>query len=261
MRHRYAKSLRMPTFAYPAIGFLILSMAGCCCVTPGGACGGGSLGGIIRPNPGCGTSCVDTGPCGIGLSESGAFDQGCGCDSCAPKGLTNLAGLASCNGACGEVYYDEWINEPPTPDNCGYDCGGCGRCGQCRPLMSVLKLLWGRPYHSACDTSFLTGPSCGCDSCGGGAVVHEGHASTGCTSCQGSHTYSNVQPAPARVAPQQGTPSHVPSPSGMPSSPIEVMPSAPGPTSAPSIVPSSARRLNPAKNRRSVVSASYESRR
>ncbi|MCA9133547.1 MAG: hypothetical protein KDA45_10350 [Planctomycetales bacterium] len=200
------------------LGLLSVASAGCCCV-PGGP-GMGAAGGC--------------GPCGAGP----------------------LASLASCRGACGEVYVDEWVSEPPVPDNCGYDCGGCGRCGNCRPVRNLLCLLWGRPYRSNCCTD-LCGPSCdgGHQGYVGEGYVDEGyyddgyvaaHSGTGCN-CGKSHS-----------APAYGVPSHMTPLPGetlqrMPGSqqgaPLEVSPEA-VPTPAPNIAPTAARRLNPATQRR-----------
>lgn len=122
------------------LGLLSVVGTGCCCVQgmPGGACGTASVVGGCPPGP--------------------------------------LMGFASCRGACGETYVDEWVSEPPVVDDCGYGCGGCSRCGQ--PVRSVLRQLWGRPYMSQCSTG-LCGPSCGdaggadcgCDSGGSGGYA------------------------------------------------------------------------------------------
>jgi hypothetical protein len=193
-----------------------------------------------------GCTCVQgiapSGNCGIGACSSGS----CG---------SPFMGFASCKGACGEVYVDEWISEPPTVDNCGYDCGGCGNCVQCRPIGSVLRLLWGRPFVTSCSTG-LCGPTCdgGCSSCDGGSMQDEiyasglkpvvTHSSSGCN-CGEQHmstTHSSSQLMPIPQPPQSGTPS-VPMEIAPPASPAQTMP-----TPAPAM-PSSAKRLNPAQNR------------
>ncbi len=235
------------------LGLVSIASAGCCCVQglPGNTCGPGS----------CGISSCGTGRCGSGP----------------------LMSLAGCRGACGEVYVDEWISEPPTVDNCGPNCGGCSQCYQ--PVRNVLKLLWGRPYIANCDTG-LCGPSCdgGCDSYGGdtgldgdvymddGSVVHHGgHASTqhgSSCNCGGSHG-SPLHAQPMSVGPSQMAPvpapalqspnmdsMPMPGPATLPKSsdPMNTVPQAapdalPAPT--PSVTPtSSARRLNPALSRR-----------
>lgn len=222
---------------------VILAASGCCCGPAMNSCGTGCTAPMMSCNS-CGPAPVDMG-CGC--------DSGCAssCDSCGPKAPGLLAGLISCKGGCGEVYYGERINHPPVVDNCGYDCGGCGNCGQCRPLVNLLQKLWGRPYMSCCDSSFLCGPSCGCDSCGGDIIV-TGQGS-GCDSCQSGHvTHHPNYASPSPIA----APDH--SPSSAPAIPLEVMPQTitpANPTPAPSASPSSARRLNPAQSR--VRQANY----
>lgn len=196
------------------LGLLSAVGSGCCCVQgmPGGACGYGNCG----PGP--------------------------------------IASLASCRGACGDVYVDEWISEPPVVDNCGYDCGGCGNCGNCQPVRNLLRLLWGTPYIAACCPD-ACGPSCdgGCD---GGYVAdgysHEayydgGHAHTGGGSgcnCGQSHS-SYGSPSHAPILPHE---SMQPVPNSGSARPLEVAPEV-VPTPAPTVEPSSARRLNPAARR------------
>ncbi len=203
------------------LGFLSIASAGCCCVQgmPGGACG---------------SSC---GPCGGGP----------------------LVGLAGCRGACEGVYVDEWISEPPTVDNCGYDCGGCSRCRQ--PVRNLLRLLWGTPYVTSCDTG-LCGPSCGngcgCDSMVGGEYgggeyygdesygppLHGGHvASDSSCNCGSSHSSGH---SGGSVVPMPQSDMLMPLDSGVPS----VVPQL-SPTLAPTVAPTSAtKRLNPAAARR-----------
>lgn len=201
---------------------LAISSAGCCCVQG------------IRPSGNCGLGACSTGSCG-----------------------GPLMGFASCKGGCGDVYVDEWISEPPTVDNCGYECGGCGNCGQCRPVRNVLKLLWGRPFVTSCNTG-LCGPSCdeGCSSCDSGAggyvsnfgatsFDHGNHAmgtsvSSGCN-CGKNH--GSMQSAPSPIPPQSIDGSSMPMEYAPSTNAPQVMP-----TPAPEI-PTSAKRLNPAKSR------------
>ncbi len=193
------------------LGAMTLFASGCCCVQglPSGAsCDSGFY---------ASTSC-------------GGCNDGCSSGTC---GGGPLAKLASCRGACGDVYVDEWISEPPTVDNCGYSCGGCGHCKQCTPVRSLLKMLWGRSYGACCPTE-LVGPTCGCDSgsCGGGC---------GCDS--GGHT-------------SHSTPMHLNSAPAMQPVPAksEVEPKEVVPTPAPDPM---ARHINPARRRMQVRTASH----
>lgn len=174
------------------------------------------LGTVLMSGAGCCTI-QGVGPCG----SCGPVGGSCAPATCGPG---PLASLMSCRGACGEVYVDEWISEPPVVDNCGYDCGGCGNCGQCQPIRNVLRLLWGRPYITGCPTS-LCGPSCG-----------------GCDSACGCDSHSDHGMMMVPSAPQPIPATEVP---------MEVVPET-TPTPAPAIAPTSAKRLNPARNRSTV---------
>ncbi len=236
-----------------SLGLISIACAGCCCVQG-------------MPSGACGTGACSAGGCGSGMCGGGP-----------------LMSLASCRGACGEVYVDEWVSEPPVVDNCGANCGGCERCYQ--PVRNVLKMLWGRPYMSSCDSG-LCAPSCGagCDlGCDGGCGADSGYSDVdygdsgydtgsmgevyqdhGPTSGQGqfsqgkscncgkSHAppmQSNYMPAPHvpnHMIPNHGIPGGDMPNQGVPQIAPEVMP-----TPAPSLAPiSSARRLNPALSRR-----------
>ncbi len=112
--------------------------------------------------------------CGI-LSGCCGVQRQVGCGSCGVTGACNdacpgllhgeLAGrirdaiTGGCCSGCGEVYYDEQINEPPTCD----PCSGSGEftgtsCGPCRPLFQRLRELWCTPCGTGCGS--------GCESCG-----------------------------------------------------------------------------------------------
>jgi len=178
-------------------------LSGCCGVRMTGGCGG----------------------CGVAMMQSNY-----GCDS----GCTTLfngqiasrmrSGLfGGCTSGCGEVYYDEHINEPPTCDPCGANGQFVGGgCGPCRPLLERIRDMMGTPYMSGCNSC---GGSSGCDSCSTGGCSSQYSANTGgyCSQCndgtagnpqnyshQPSHTHSsemqnsgmnmqsNAQPSPAR---------------------------------------------------------------
>ncbi len=227
------------------LGLLTICFAGCCCVQGGASCG----------------------DCGIGGGLGGALGAACRSGDCGGNcGGGPVASLASCRGACGEVYVDEWLSEPPTPDNCGYDCGGCGQCGQCRPIRSILRLLWGRPYVTNCSTGFC-GPSCdgGCSSCDGGVVEHYGDAvvsgggncaSGNCGGSSGPAMQTTPQPLPPNSNTIQVMPEANLGPSPIPGSAPEVvvpMESGDGmPTPAPSMNDGSASRFNPAQRRKTM---------
>lgn len=126
-----------------------------------------------------GSGCVGPmacGPMGCGgpiVSAHGNCGSGCG---------------DRCNG-CGEKYYDEWINHPPS---CTDPCDSCGNyqgqsCHACRPILSGFKSIWG--YR--CDPPPVGCPTAGCDNlgCRGGCEPGCGVEScdSNCSTCGGGH--------------------------------------------------------------------------
>jgi hypothetical protein len=188
--------------------------AGCCCTQGMNTCGGSYYSSC--------TSCP-TGGCGAGP----------------------LLGLASCRGGCGETYVDEWVNEPPCIDNCGYCNSGCDSCR--RPVRSLLQLLWGTPYDAGCGCD--TGCDSGCDGgCGGGsALAVSGSMPTQSCNCGRSHAVHSsatpTQASPGHAARGHAAPAAAPAPVNA------------APTPAP-VAPSSAKRLSPAQQKSTVVGAS-----
>ena len=139
--------------SYPGSG-------GCAGDVCGGSCGGG-LG------AGCGIiadSCV--GCCGGGwYSGGGSCGVGCGSGcggwvpGCGPVvGLLRLVRQALvCGLGCGQVYWGDWISDPPAcsdPCSFSYGDGGCG--GGCGAGITI----------GGC-----TGSSCGSGACGGGGCA------------------------------------------------------------------------------------------
>ena len=121
--------------------------------------------------------------------------------------IGSCANSIACAGGCGEVYYDESINDPRRCDPCDQAGNWTGESGYCEPWYTKLGHLWGIPYKGAqgCSSgSCLTGgcgkPLCGKSLCGksgctGGCdasshtagTVHGGHSHGGgshCASCQ-----------------------------------------------------------------------------
>lgn len=133
----------------------------CCCRDCGGCggCGGSTCGNCCEPACGCDSCCAPCGGCG---SPCGAPCQSHSCllkhigFGCWCGHLVNA--LCCCNSGCGcngEVYWNEWHNDPP----CCHD--PCDQCGQ-----------WNGPR-----------PGCGCN----------GGCSTGSCGCNGG--YANSQSA------------------------------------------------------------------
>lgn len=146
-----------------ATGFfvsVVLLLNGCCCPTH-------------MYTPSCGTGC------GYGCGTACGAPAAGGCETCGscPTGgcghwpWSSLAcGLGCGSGGCGEIYWGEWMSDPPAPcdpcDNCGNWTGGggsCGSCGSCGSsgscgghcgswlcnLFSPCPLLWGNRYSDA----------------------------------------------------------------------------------------------------------------
>ena len=141
----------MPKYVSACFVFSVLAVvaSGCCCFDR-----------VYRPG-GCGQSCQTD--CGSG--DYGGCGNGClGCSLCEHTRTQ----LTSCAG-CGDVYWGEWMSDPP--DACD-PCDGCGnwigpRC--CPPRLfefftCSIGGLWG--YRNGSDGGCEHGS--GCSSCGGG---------------------------------------------------------------------------------------------
>lgn len=133
---------------------------GCCSVQFSGGCGASCM-------PACETGCVDSCGPGFGAGLGGPL-------------VSRLRG-AHCDSGCGEVYWDEQINEPRQCDPCGCDnsfVGGTG-CGVCPGGLHRLRELWGFRYVPRdCDT---------CSSCSS-ATSYGGS----CASCSSASDYSQA---------------------------------------------------------------------
>jgi len=121
--------------------------------------------------------------------------------------IGSCANSIACAGGCGEVYYDESINDPRRCDPCDQAGNWTGESGYCGPWYTKLGHLWGIPYKGAqgcssgscltggCGKSLCGKSLCGKSGCTGGCdasshtagTVHGGHSHGGgshCASCQ-----------------------------------------------------------------------------
>jgi len=120
-------------------------------------------------------------------------EHGCTGDACCPdtdchingvshigRSLSNLHSRATrslrCGSGCGEIYWDEHINEPPVFDPCGCENQWTGGCRHVKPWFVRMRDLWGYPYISSdCSDGGHYGP---CSDCGhrsfGGQCSHCG---------------------------------------------------------------------------------------
>lgn len=135
-----------------------LLLSGCCVNRPAGSMGYGTNG--------------DLGNCGTcGERRGGPIVQG-------------FNRLLSCGSSCGEVYWDEWLSDPPECcDPCDQHGNWIGRqaCGPRRPLGGLWQVLHGCRGDDCCVDE-------ACDQCDG----------AGCEACgdDGSHSHQLPQAAP-----------------------------------------------------------------
>jgi hypothetical protein len=171
----------------------------------------------------------------------------CGPMACGPVGCGGpvLFGGRTCGdgcSGCGERYYDEWINHPPS---CSDPCDGCGNfngqtCHACRPIFSGFPSLWG--YR--CDP-----PPTGCDrvQCGCGAETYGDGCGAGCASCGGGHMSDPYHPVPLDPDMHFGSP--------VPSHPRQMSPSIV--REVPSVKPYQPQRTRPIFRPRASVATGH----
>ncbi|ADB15562.1 hypothetical protein Psta_0877 [Pirellula staleyi DSM 6068] len=194
--------------ALVAVATVLLLQTGCCCDRvykcgdPCGSCFGPRVyNGCAGGN--CGTTCGPTGGCAYGASAPVKCQTGdvgpCG-QSCCFTVRGWLANQITCGRGCGEVYWGEWISDPPDRCDPCDDCYGqfVGPRGCCPPG------FFGRLAHGfSCLRPCLPkcGPSCGpsCSTCGGGGEAYYDDApaygatsyNPGCKTC-GSSSHSSA---------------------------------------------------------------------
>ena len=172
--------------------------SGCCCVPACGPCGG-----PFGPRAGMRCLCLPCLPPPI-IWNGGCNE--CGPSACEPCGnacrecgiFPFLMHSKTCGKGCGEIYFNEWVSDPP---DCCDPCDQChgqftGAQGPCNlgPFQRVLAAFHGyrycqRPYagpwcppcrNAPCGPS--CGPGCGCGaemSPHGADVYYEGPAVNG----------------------------------------------------------------------------------
>lgn len=143
---------------------LILMQLGCCTIDL--TCGDGR----------CGSSC------GPVVARDPLFD---GTLRHRVKGSVHAAAnKVACAGGCGEVYWDESVNDPAVCDRCEHLGTSVGGCGSCSPWFVRIANLWGTPYHaSGCSDG-------GC--LGHGSLINHVRGHRGCSSCLASYSSSRV---------------------------------------------------------------------
>ncbi len=160
---------------------LLASHVGCCSVR--------------RVGGGCESSaCSDCGDCG-----------GVGACASLRSRIADRIRSTNCSSGCGEIYWDEQINEPPVCDPCG--CNGAYECGSCRSCPSALgrlRSLWGHRYQpsnceecSSCGTNSGYGGSGACSTCAANTNAEPGMATSANTNTHVSSPRSTGAPTPA----------------------------------------------------------------
>ena len=106
------------------LGLLPLAGTGCCVYRPGGP--------------------ID--PCGPGeVAFRPSHRGGGGCDGCGSCGREK-GFISACKWGCGEIYWDEWLSDPP---DCCDPCDDCGNwtgpqgCCDSGVLAKISAALWG----------------------------------------------------------------------------------------------------------------------
>ncbi len=147
----------------------------------------------------CGVPTAGCGSCGVASTCRGAC-PGLLHGELAARVRDAITG--GCCSGCGEVYYDEQINEPPTCDPCSGNGEFTGsNCGPCRPLCQRLRDLWCSPCTTACG---------GCDSGGSDMYATANEGSGYCPNCRDgvagnptSQVQHHTQRSPAKATPLQ----------------------------------------------------------
>ena len=184
----------MKSFVASLLGLsLLLSTVGCCgirVVHHGG-------------NAVYGFDAAGCEPCGSGPMLSTGCDDGC----CGP-GLLHRVGdrlrSVHCNSGCGEVYWDEQINEPRVCDPCCFNGDSVGNvnCGRCPGGLARLRELWGFPFYPSDCTTCAPGGSTHCNSCSSTGEIYEHHSAPVQQRHSGTVPTPATKPQPTPAAPQ-----------------------------------------------------------
>jgi|GEM_PF-954312 len=170
----------------------LLLASGCVCRGP---CG------VVRDPLACEPSCGH--PCMPALNYDRVWRGGCNeCGDCGggsyyhcgllPMARARLGMHGTCGRGCGEVYWGEWVSDPP---DCCDPCNSCGdwQNQQCCSPGLLRRLWWGAHGYR------LGGPhgdaNCcgGCNGCGGGGPIHSaGFVGGGCSTCGHGHDHGEA---------------------------------------------------------------------
>ena len=178
----------MKSFVCLLVGFTaLLSTVGCTGIR---VVHNGGYGPYDSAMPGCDT-------CGCEVVAPVGCDEG----HCGP-GILHRVGSrlrsVNCSSGCGEVYWDEQINEPRVCDPCCYngDFIGGENCGRCPGGLARLRELWGFRYTPSDCVTCASTQSDHCQTCSSSGVIHEQ------SSTLNHHTQTpSAKPQPTPAAP------------------------------------------------------------
>jgi hypothetical protein len=148
---RYGAIVILPTLI---LAILSLSLGGCCSIDL--TCGSGS----------CSKSC------GPSIARDPLFDGTL--KHRVAHSVHSCANQVACAGGCGEVYWDESIDDPAVIDRCDHQGLGAASCGSCSPWFVPMSRLWGTPYRASCGEATC---SSGCNDGSCGQSASHGHHS------------------------------------------------------------------------------------
>jgi hypothetical protein len=177
-------------------------------------------------------------PSGAGAMSGLHLLRGQRCSSCGP---TTFAEKSACRTGCGEIYWDEWLSDPP---DCCDPCDDCGNwvgpqmCCRKRPIGGLWSMLWGCRGETCsdgecCDQGCVGGCEPGCEA----ACGIEPHS---CVDRAIAHSPSKdleVRP-PANMKPMRPVPPTAPQPA--PDTERVTPPAVPAPSNARSAKPAPA---------------------
>jgi hypothetical protein len=136
------------------LAILSLSLGGCCSIDL--TCGSGA----------CSKSC------GPSIARDPLFDGTL--KHRVAHSVHSCANQVACAGGCGEVYWDESIDDPAVIDRCDHQGLGAASCGSCNPWFVPMARLWGTPYRASCGEAAC---SSGCNDSACGQSTTHGHHS------------------------------------------------------------------------------------
>jgi hypothetical protein len=148
---RYGAIVILPSLI---LAILSLSLGGCCSIDL--TCGSGA----------CSKSC------GPSIARDPLFDGTL--KHRVAHSVHSCANQVACAGGCGEVYWDESIDDPAVIDRCDHQGLGAASCGSCNPWFVPMSRLWGTPYRASCGEAAC---SSGCNDSACGQSTTHGHHS------------------------------------------------------------------------------------